>query len=318
MNRIFRLVLSVSVLVFSTKAYSESINFRGSLGFQLKNLTFDQEYSTDGISLNEAEFTATLPVLTASVTGIYQKFFLTLKIEKSFSATTTTDETDRSRPNEISANLIALEGSNLEVERQDVSVTFGYNLWRSLNLFVGYLDGATKLTPHPFCANPAEGCTRLNRAYQQFIVGDFFPEENIPEYEQNYSEQGFYIGSSYSWIFEDAGALSFSAAYASMDGEYEDNASDPVFFFDESLGRERNVWDNSLTQFRYEGDSSGISLGLTWSGALGEKSEYFFDARLQQYSMEGTDVTGQAILQNVDLETEETMTSFTAGLRIYL
>ncbi len=317
MKSLFSTVLISSISFISIAANAENVNFRSSLGFQLKNLSFDQEYSTDGSVLNQADFSATLPVISGSITGIYERFFLTLKLEKSFPNTTTTDETDRSMPTEISANLIALDGSNLEVERQDISLTIGYNLWDRLNVFIGYLSGKTKLTPHPFCSNPTEDCTRLNRAYQQFTVDDFFPDAGVPDYEQNYSESGVFLGSSYSWAMGEYGAISVSGAYAIMDGEYEDNASDPIFFFDESLGRERNVWDNSLVQFKYEGDSSGVSLGLTWSGALGSKAEYFLDARFQKYSMDGTDVTGQAILQNVDLETDETMTSFTSGIRFY-
>lgn len=297
--------LSLAILCASaTPTYAfENLTIITSAAYQNKNLSFDQKYS--GAANNRAEFSVDLPMLSLGVTTVYKKFFASLKWESNLSDTSTsTNETDRSTVGQ--ANLIALPDSKVEVGREDISLTFGFNVWKSANIFIGYLDGKTTLTPNPFCGDfqttSTDLCGRLNRAGFQYALEDEGLVANQPTYEQEYTEKGLFLGGSYGFNINDIGTLSVSLAYASMDGKYEDNAQDP----------------SGLTNFRkfdYEGDSTGTSLAVTWTSPLGENSAYTIDLRRQAYSMDGKDQTGN--LSNVQLETDEEMVGLTAGVQFY-
>ncbi len=301
----------------------EDVTFIASLAYQDKDLSFDQSYS--GSATNNAKFSVHLPMLNAGLTVASGKFFAALKVETNISDTSTsTSETNRSTT--LESNLITHPGGSLDVSRQDISFTLGYNVWKSMNVFVGYLDGQTELTPDPFCANPIPStspefsvgapetitCSRSNRAFQQFFIGDnpnqavppAFYVEDQPAYEQEYTEEGFYIGASYGFPIKEAGTLSVSFAYADMDGKYKDNANDP-----------NNAFGGSFVAFDYEGSSTGTSIAVTWTSALGESSAYTVDLRRQAYSMDGKDQTGN--LSTVSLDTDEEMLSLTAGVQFY-
>ncbi len=316
--RHYGIALLAGGLSYSTNA-SDKATFIASIAYQDKKLTFDQQYS--GTQSNSADFSVHIPVINFSLTTAYKKFFAAVKLEKNFSTTsTTTTETDRSADGEI--NLIALQGSDVDVSREDVSLTLGYNAWRTLNLFIGYLNGETELTPDPFCADlvlPIDAddiargqvsCTRTNRAGFQFFLGDQGFYNSQPEYRQTYSEDGPYIGASYSFRFQELGTLSLSFAYADMEGEYKDNANDPDAIF--------NVdGEASFLPFNYRGDTRGTSIGITWTGSLGDTTAYSLDVRRQAYSMDGSDKTGAANLQGVKLETDEEMLGISAGVQFY-
>ncbi|MFL0803453.1 MAG: hypothetical protein K6L81_07020 [Agarilytica sp.] len=301
----------------------ENVTFIPSLAYQNKNLSFDQSYS--GAASNNAKFSVNLPVINAGFTIAAWKFFAALKIEKNFTDTSTgTDETNRSTS--LESNLITHPGGTVDVSRQDISLTFGYNFWKGANVFGGYLSGKTELRPDPFCANPfpsgsgefspgapeLTACSRSNRAFQQFFIGDnpgqavppAYHVANQPSYEQEYTEKGFYIGMSYGFNINDVGTLSVSFAYADMDGKYKDNANDP-----------NNAFGGSFVAFNYEGDSTGTSTAVTWTSPLSEYAAYTIDLRRQAYSMDGKDKSGA--LSGVTLDTDEEMVGLTAGIQLY-
>ncbi len=301
----------------------ENVTFIPSLAYQNKNLSFDQSYS--GAASNNAKFSVNLPVINAGFTVAAWKFFAALKIEKNFSDTSTdTDETNRSTS--LESNLITHPGGTVDVSRQDISLTFGYNFWKSANIFAGYLSGKTELNPDPFCANPfpsvsgeftpgapeLTACSRSNRAFQQFFIGDnpgqeippAYHVEGQPSYEQEYTEKGFYLGASYGFNINDIGTLSVSFAYADMDGKYKDNANDP-----------NNAFGGSFVPFNYEGDSTGTSFAVTWTSPLSEHAAYTIDLRRQAYSMDGKDKSGA--LSGVTLDTDEEMVGLSAGIQLY-
>lgn len=312
-SRLPRQTFCISLLmatVLAAHTTQADVTIIPTLAYQDKQLTFDQKYG--GGASNSAEFSVHLPMINAGVTVAWDKFFVALKAEQNLSATaTTTNETDRSTLNE--ANLIAVGGSNVQVDREDITFTLGYNVWRTLNLFVGYIDGKTELEPQAFCVdagfpedpnapiyNPT--CTRSNRAFLQHYLDLIGITENT-RYVQTYSETGFYLGASQAFAIKNYGTLSINVAYASMDGEYKDTVVNPD-----------NVFPGFLP-FNYEGDSTGTSLGMTWTGSLGDNAAYFFDIKRQAYSMDGRDTTGN--YSTVTLETDETMTGLTAGVQLY-
>jgi hypothetical protein len=158
-------------------------------------------------------------------------------------------------------------------------------VWRSLGVFGGYLDGETELSPDP---DPSFDNGNGNAAWQQHALGG-------PTYRQTYGEAGWFLGLGYGWSIGQAGLLSLTGAYAFMDGSYKDNF----------VGGE---------EFKYEGDSTGYSLALSWFGGITKHVGYYVDLRRQVYDFEGDDKTGNQDFANTSVKTEEVMTSITGGL----
>lgn len=312
------------IAVAAQSTLAEETTFVASLAFQSKEINFDQRYSGDAV--NQAEFNVHLPMIVAGLTVAKGRLYASLRAEKNLSPTsTTTRETDRSRVFE--PNLLTHPGGTIDTAREDYSFSIGYRVYERLNVFVGYIAGETRLTPDPFCANPfaapppgeladhpdETACSRSNRSFLQFYLGDL-PEQldNPPayyaegqaEYQQTYKERGMFAGASYGVPIKELGALGLSFAYASLDGEYSDNANDP-----------NNGFDGTFTAFNFKGSTTGTSIALTWTAPLGSRTAYYIDLRRQAYSLDATDRTGR--LSGVFLDTDETMLGITAGLQVY-
>ena len=67
--------------------------------------------------------------------------------------------------------------TSTEVQREDFTVTVGYNVWDNINVFVGYLDGETNFTPEPHCVprpdNPAQPICNLAQTNQDQNLGTY-------------------------------------------------------------------------------------------------------------------------------------------------
>jgi len=295
-------VLIIAVILQTPIAFADDeagITFVPSIGYQQKQLNFKQTYNP-AAGGGHASFDVTLPTLNVSLTSSYKRIFATLKYETniadgSASAHETTSST--------LTYYLNIPGGITTVDRDDMSFTLGFNAWRGLNMFAGYMRGETKLTPDIGCSwvagavvetcDPTQNPNGLsNLAFLQNYLGAG------GAYRQKYVEEGPYIGASYAWQIAEAGSLSFSAAYADMNGKYTDNY-DPA----------------SNLNFIYKGKSTGSSFGLTWTAPLGESSNYFFDIRQQKYNMSADDKTG--FFPGNSVKTKETMTGLTAGVQFY-
>ena len=287
-------LLGAGLITTPITALAAGWSFVPSIGFELKNLAFDQETSgikdKDGNAVPlDGSLDANLPTLAIGMVVAYDRFYAALKYENSFEANADSD---------VPGTSPLGSESETGVTRTDFSIAFGYNAWRGLNVFVGYLDGETELTPDPIwtpgttdvqCGQDSTGACNL--AQQQWQDGG-------STYRQTYQEAGGFLGASYGWVIGEAGTISVSGAYAFMKGTYKDN------FYDGN--------------FKYQGDSQGLSLGVTWSATLSERVGYFVDLRRQAYDFDGSDKTGNPRFADSDVKTQEVITGLTAGIQWYL
>ncbi|MCG8612841.1 MAG: hypothetical protein MI864_20195 [Pseudomonadales bacterium] len=305
---------SLCMLIGSQAVSAQNITIIPQLAVQYKNLDFDQKVKfgfkpSDGSGTRErlsgdynGGFEAQIPTLSASLTGYYSGLFVTLKYDGNVTETTT-DST------------VGFTNGPTDVDRTDISLTVGYNVVDSLNIFGGYMRGKTELTPEPGyvddldnpnfnylpCVTAVDACfpaVLSNLAKDHQILG-------LEPYKQEYEENGWFLGASYG-VPMGSGNLSFSVAYALMQGEYVDNYL-------------RGIADGASV---FKGDSKGLSLGVTWREQLTETTGYFIDLRRQEYDMDADDKTGlldseTGVPRFDKTETEERMTTLTAGLHWY-
>jgi len=295
--------------IFSTNAYSDSnIAVIPSIALLEKNIDFKQSQSGPLSSLH-GNFSADIPMLDLSLTAGLNKWFLTLKYDFALTDTTVKTSENSIRTGSGSDQYFwQPPGTLMQVGRDDKNITLGYSVTSNGNFFVGYMQGETNIEPPPTCENPVVQpggpgplgtsiyCQSYNFSWLRLRQNNTIsPTSPLAKYTQTYTEEGPFVGFSYAMNIHDAGALSFSAAYADMRGRFKDNIQ--VF---------------GLQGFDASGDVSGTSVALTWTQPLGESSSYFIDLRQQSYKMTALDNQTQQ-----QFKTKEVMSSLALGLQLY-
>ncbi len=271
MKRRVLITTAATMLAFSAQQ-TLALNLIPQLGIQIKNLNFEQKLNdappSDTLKNAKGDFSANIPVLSASVTVVHERLFGSLKYETGLS--------------EVSASSdVPFTDADSDITREDFSITLGGKVWKDLSIFYGYMSGETEIEPEPVAGNLSDD--HVGRSGQ---------------YRQTYKESGLYIGASYGWRINTMGTLSASLAYADMGGTYKDNYA--------AVANQN---------FKYEGESTGLSIGATWSAPINDQFGYYVDFRRQAYSMDANDTNGNFATTSVD--TDEVMMSLTAGVQLY-
>ena len=282
----------IPLLLLSTAATAEVV-WVPSVGFQMKTLDFDQELK-GGVAPIEGELSIDIPTAQLGMTAIKDKFFASFKIDVGLTDSSTLSTVPYTNAYDDGTGFIG-PASSSEVERDDMALTFGYSIRDNINVFVGYMEGKTTITPDVTIASDISG-SAPNLAWRMDAGG-------FGAYEQEYSEDGFFVGASYAKPIEGKGTLAFSIAYADLDADYEDN------YLQAGPG-------GSNLDFAVDGSATGISLAASWTGPITDRLSYYFDARQQSYDMDGKDSNGN--FPGLEIETEETIIAFAAGLRFVL
>ena len=283
------------------------------LGFQLKNLDLDQTWVSTTGTREKGGIEASLPTFVAGVTVDAGRFSLAVRYEDVFEPTSARGDVPLTNTTYLEFFDPAPNPKvGTDVEREDLIVTLGFVPWddKGLALFAGYLQGETILTPDEVvCPNATPSdfstCAIDDQANVAYLTGFYVPGSST--YRQEYEEDGWFAGGSYSWIIG-SGALTAAAAYADMDGRYKDNFGNAA----PAPGATRLA--------NLEGDSTGTSISLRWTQALTDTVSYYFDIRRQQYDLESKSRTVGAWrdAQVAEVDQKETMTGLTLGLNVAL
>lgn len=164
-------------------------------------------------------------------------------------------------------------------DRREYDLSVGYALPAGFTVFGGYKFGETRID----------------------LVSREAIDAGAPEtFENTFEEAGPYIGGSWEYVFEQAGAVSFSFAYAWLDADNRfggtvdeaDEGDEPEF--DDFLGRVR-------------ADANGIGLGVRWSKGLTDTLGYYATVRWQRYDQDLSQ-------QGLRVSAQETFTELGMGL----
>lgn len=158
----------------------------------------------------------------------------------------------------VGSENISEEDELGDANRTDLDITLGYRFNDNWAVFAGYKDGETDIR---------------FRVRDTDIVQDEF-----------YREDGFYLGGSYSWRFQRAGTLSFSAAYIRFDSDLRFTEG-----FEEE-GEEEEEEEEALEfddlEGTFSGDADGYSVGVTWVMPLSERLAFRTLFKINSYELE--------------------------------
>lgn len=224
-----------------------------------------------------------------SATVFYEGFYLTAQYDLVPQTETTTLEVNVEAVPGQTAFFPGNDGRRSEYDRVDFNFTAGFNNGKGWNLFGGYKYGRWDLESLEF-----------NFLFQNK--------------DQQFVEDGLFLGGSYTQDFGDIGALTFSMAYASLDSEFSESKvpSEPLPNADLTLG-----------ELGFSGTATGLSYGLQWSAGIAENWAYTIGLKFQDYESKN----GRAELTILpspnpilirDLDTEHKDSTFSVGLMYIL
>ncbi len=201
-------------------------------------------YKTVGFAVGKKEFAPQYVTLDMSLTTAYRGFYLGANYDVSLKDYVTLNNTP--------AGGGGVDNSIVTFSRQDAGMTFGHNVWKSMNLFVGYRLGET--SAHVF-SDLTSGARNSSIAFLT---------------------KGPFLGASYGFAMGKRGTLLLSAAYAAMLSEVTERSTP-------SIGAAENR--------DLEGSANGYSVGIGWTGPLEGTLAYTVAYKFSKYKFRQDNVT---------------------------
>lgn len=152
------------------------------------------------------------------------------------------------------------EYRNSTFSRGETTFNVGYRIFEgkksSANLYGGFHDSRSKI---------------LQSIYTYSSVG---PTYTVKTERADFTETGPFVGANFTMPIGKQNNLTFSAAYALLDGKLDD--------------LQTNGSSSTLDHNIYSANSNGLSLGLVWSGPLGKNSNYKIGYKFVDYNFDVT------------------------------
>lgn len=199
-----------------------------------------------------------LPYVGIGGTVSYDRFFVDL-----YGLKTATGEQKNISQNTISStpSLGAITEFNLQgnsdIERSDYSVSFGYNPFDNLVVFVGYKGSQTDFDN--------------NFVFNASLNGQKLIEPTPVNIKQKLKQKGPFIGAAYGWNIIDKGILSVNLSVGSFNGEVEEKWNVPDLFSE---------------TVNLDGDVIGLTLGISWRGDITDNLGYTLSVSGYNYNFE--------------------------------
>ncbi len=261
--------LNVKTIDFESETDSiTQVNFSDPVMVELLELgNIDTGVLGSSSNINRS-YDAQLLALDLSVTASVDSWYVSIGVEPTIADDSVTSDfnNEYSITSSIDSSVITGSTGNIEadydISRYDLSATIGYKFEQNITVFGGYKYGET------------------TEEYQadSVILLDYLPND----FESTFEESGLFIGGAYTLSFDDIGILTFSAAYAFMENDYKDKGNYEAYneqrYQDDPLGGGFPV-----TKINYEGDATGLSLAVSWGGALTQQLRYHVTTRFNEY-----------------------------------
>ena len=202
-------------------------------------------YKAVSFEVSQKKFDPTYVTLDLAVTMAYRGFYLGGNYDVSLKDFVTINNTPSGGG--------GLDNSVITFSREDLAATFGYNVWKTMNVFAGYRQGETT-------------------GYVFSDLANLIPRNtNIV-----FLTKGPFIGTSYGFAMGKRGTLLLSAAYAAMSGEVT------ILSY-----LENGTYESTHAQ----GPANGYSVGLGWTGPLEGSLVYTVAYKYSKYSFDQDNTT---------------------------
>jgi len=210
---------------------------------------------------NNIDLESTMPVLGIGMAFSFKRFILDGYVQKTSSGKDETpvvnleggieEGVDFSGTDLTGADLTGVDTrlfpktqkTTYDVEREDYSISLGYQVTDRFVVFGGYRSGQT--------------------SYDQLVKTAILPlnggitSETIDDRSTSFKfkASGPFLGLSYNYPISERGQLGFNVAYAQLDGEY-------------------GITEKGARETKMTNSTSGLTYGITWRGTLYKNLSY--------------------------------------------
>ena len=252
------LLLSCCFAFLSQSVFAEDdeVSIVGGAAYSFKRTQFD---------ISGKAFKPEYTTIEWSVIAAYQSFYVKAGFDQSIKDHVQINNTP-------SGGGGSNDNSGIAFSRDDINITFGYSLLDNLSLFAGYTQGET--------VGVLGGQMRVDSSFPFTLA---IPQVLFTTQEVSFKQKGPYLGVSYSYYLQDSGSFNFSLAYASLDGD--------VFFKETSTQispatAAGNPGDVTNQVNEVDGESTGLSYGVTWTDQFSEGMLYSLSLKTVRYKFE--------------------------------
>jgi len=252
-----------SGIIFQPRVWTGAMNLKHTQSKTTVPLDKDGKPSGTPASSN-IDLESTMPVLGIGMAFSFKRFILDGYVQKTSSgkdetvvnlagADSSFDYTGMDLTGIDIGNFPKTEKTSYDVEREDYSVSLGYQVTDRFIVFGGYRSGQTS-----YDALMKTTILPLNGG----ITSDTIRDRST---SYKFKASGPFVGLSYNYPISERGQLGFNAAYAQLDGTYSTSGSQDA--------------TNS---------TSGLTYGITWRGKLYKNLSYGLS--LDKYNYEFSDL----------------------------
>ena len=246
------LLLAITLFAFpgiASAAEDEEINIVASATYAYKSLDFE---------VGNKRFKPKFTTLDWAITAAYKKAFVKINFDQSIK--------DHNQVNNTLDGSGAFDNTRTTLSREDSGLTIGYSVLNNVSIFGGYKYGKTsgvdtgQIKQVTFTGPP--GGTR------------FYTDNS----SISFTEDGPFLGVSYSHLLKKSGTVNFSFAYANLDGESSFNRVEP-----DPVTGDLTVFINDTST----GDSTGISYSISYTDKLVESINFTIALKSTRYEFDG-------------------------------
>jgi len=281
-----RLFTQLSLFNFAlTPTVSSALDYETRFQLGVMDYQYEQKPIThsNGDKSSGYKLGSIMPFAGGGVTVFRNKLFFDLYLQKAVSgsdqATLKFDDADDS-------SNFSDENIDSDFDREEYSLSLGYTIGSQGALFIGYRESTTYF-------DESSDVHNKNSTITSIINLDF-------------KQQGYFLGGVYAFSVSEQTAITLSAALAFLDGEYK--------FSSRSVGESDNGGgtppEDSFAKVS-EGDTKGLTLGVTWKGRLSERFDYTLGLNGYKYDFDFQNVDSG---RTADPKLAESVTRLSTGI----
>lgn len=211
-------------------------------------------YVDDGFKL-----ISLMPLVGAGATIFTNRFFLDFYFQKALSGSDTASNHRERLESSVPSLIDPVIDSDFD--RAEYSLSFGYSLSDQWILFTGYRKAKTSFSDS------------ISYDDTELISGDdVITTRRSEDRNISFNQDGFFLGSTYAYPFLEEVTITFSAAVAVLEGEYDSRGRQ---YIENSRPSDTQPDVRSRdTGFDQKGDTVGLNLGVAWKGRIADSIGY--------------------------------------------
>ncbi len=270
-KKLLFIILTWITVTSQSFATELSLRPRFNTGFQFYEYTQEAFSFSKGLSSNstsEINFSDFVPFVSGGLTFFVDRFFVDAFVQYSFEGQDSSRIVNNNRIPAIdgipASSIKSTVNVNPTFDRLEFSFSVGYAVTDQFVVYAGYKNANTQL--HTAMTKSRISAVTDTGAPNPLLNGTLSGNLNL-----DYKYDGAFIGGTYSFNFDQGflkGALTTNIAIAFMNGtvdvEYNDirikNEAGSTFNVN------KNLIDTIYDVPRLEGDTVGVSAGLSWNG----------------------------------------------------